>query len=461
VKHLASSNYVVYTYAAIAVERVLNLTDGQSQPLIPASAITALAEGLLEHLFQLIEKDPESQKVQENEFLMRCVMRVLIVIKDGIVPHTDMVLRHLIMITNIISSNPSNPRFYYYHFEAVGAFIRFSAPANPDKLEQAFYTPFIGILQGDVQEFIPYIFQLFAALLEANSSAILPSYYENLIAPVIMPVMWELRGNVPALVRLLSAIIPRGVQSIMKNNQVEPILGIFQKLISTKANEGYGFDLLETVVENFPPNILEQYFVPIMEIILTRLQSSKTENLTFRFVRFYHFFSARDEKGYSADLFIQITDQVQDGLFTQVYLSIILPETQKLARPLDRKTAVISLVKTLAHSMAFANRYKKGWGFTCEALLKLLELPPLPATKDDIIAEIDVDDMAFAVGFTQLNTVRTRPKDPWPETGSDLKTWTGKYLKEADKRHDGRIGGFINERLGEEAKAVLNSYMSA
>jgi exportin-2 (importin alpha re-exporter) len=60
-------------------------------------------------------------------------------------------------------------------------------------------------------------------------------------------------------------------------------------------------------------NILEQYFVPIMEIILTRLQSSKTENLTFRFVRFYHFFSARDEKGYSADLFIQITDQVQDG----------------------------------------------------------------------------------------------------------------------------------------------------
>jgi exportin-2 (importin alpha re-exporter) len=128
---------------------------------------------------------------------------------------------------------------------------------------------------------------------------------------------------------------------------------------------------------------------------------------------------------------------------------------------LDRKTAVISLVKTLAHSMAFANRYKKGWGFTCEALLKLLELPPLPATKDDIIAEIDVDDMAFAVGFTQLNTVRTRPKDPWPETGSDLKTWAGKYLKEADKRHDGRIGGFINERLGEEAKAVLNSYMSA
>lgn len=65
---------------------------------------------------------------------------------------------------------------------------------------------------------------------------------------------------------------------------------------------------------------------------------------------------------------------------------------------MDRKTAVVSFTKTLAHSEAFANRYKKGWGFTCEALLKLLELPPLPVTKDDIITEHDIEDMAFGVG---------------------------------------------------------------
>lgn len=28
---------------------------------------------------------------------------------------------------------------------------RFAAPANPDKLEQALYAPFAGILQNDVQ----------------------------------------------------------------------------------------------------------------------------------------------------------------------------------------------------------------------------------------------------------------------------------------------------------------------
>lgn len=48
-----------------------------------------------------------------------------------------------------------------------------------------------------------------------------------------------------------------------------------------------------------------------MQIILTRLQNSKTENLQIRFVRFYHFVSAHDDKGYSADFFVQVTDKVQ------------------------------------------------------------------------------------------------------------------------------------------------------
>lgn len=308
---------------------------------------------------------------------------------------------------------------------------------------------------------MPYVFQLFAALLEANQSATLPAYYQGLISPVLMPIMWDSKGNIPALVRLLSSIIPRGSQYIIEQNQIEPILGIFQKLVSTKINESLAFDLLEAVVSSFPPAALESYFVQIMQIILQRLQNSKTETLTLRFVRFYHFISAQDNKGFSADYFIQITDKVQEGLFTTLYLRIILDETQKLARPLERKTAILSFTKTLANSEAFATRYaQKGWGFTCTALLKLLELPPIPAAKDDIIADANTDDMAFGVGFTPLNTIRVVEKDPWPETGVDLKAWVGTYLKEADKKQNGRVSQFASERLDDQSKAVLGSYIS-
>ena len=66
-----------------------------------------------------------------------------------------------------------------------------------------------------------------------------------------MPVLWESKGNVPALVKLVTSIIPRGASEMARDGQVEPVLGVFQKLVSTKANESYGFDILESVIANF------------------------------------------------------------------------------------------------------------------------------------------------------------------------------------------------------------------
>lgn len=124
IQHLGSDNYVVYTYAAIAVERVLYLTDDAGNHVFTRADIEPFAKDLLEHLFKLVEKEQVPAKMQENEFLMRCIMRVLIVMKDGVLAFADSVLDHLVTITAVIKENPSNPRFYYYHFEALGALIR-------------------------------------------------------------------------------------------------------------------------------------------------------------------------------------------------------------------------------------------------------------------------------------------------------------------------------------------------
>ncbi|KAL8674355.1 MAG: hypothetical protein Q9168_001215 [Polycauliona sp. 1 TL-2023] len=460
VKHLGSSEYVVYTYAAIALERVLALTDTSKQAVIASSDVAPLSAQLLEHLFQLIERSPEPAKLQENEFLMRCVMRVLIVIRDGVVPITDMVLANFTKITRIISSNPANPRFYYYHFEALGAFIRFAAPLQPGTIENALFPIFLSILENEVQEFIPYVFQLFAALLEANSSGSLTAYYTSLVQPILNPHLWSSRGNIPALVRLVSSLMTRGASQIAQNKQLETILGIFQTLITNKANEIYGFELLESIMANFPPSTIEPYFVTILQLLFTRLQNSKTEAFSSRFVRFYHLVSSRTDSGLGADWFIKHANQVQDGLYVQLYLSIILPDTQKLARPLDRKMAVMSLCKTLTDSEAFAEKYKKGWGYTCEALLKLLENPPIVASTDETIADQDVDDMSFGVGFTQLQTIRRPGRDFWPEV-MDVKSWVGQELQRSNSKQGGKIKRFAEERLSQspEALQVLSTYM--
>jgi exportin-2 (importin alpha re-exporter) len=124
----------------------------------------------------------------------------------------------------------------------------------------------------------------------------------------------------------------------------------------------------------------------------------------------------------------------------------------------DRKTAVVSLTKTLTDSQAFVDRYPKGWNLTTQCLLELLVNPPVPATADDVIPDADVDDMSFGVGFTPLNTCKKQPKDPFPEI-TDVKAWVGHYLKEANTRHNGKVVKLVQERLAPDVKQALAQYL--
>ena len=463
IQNLASDNYVVYTYASIAVERVMSLTDGAGHRMFGKEQVLPFAKDLLNHLFHLMEKDPAPEKIQENEFLMRCAMRVLIVIQEGVLPIADNILEHLIKLTEVISANPSNPRFYYYHFEAMGALIKYAAPAQPEKYEEALYAPFAGILSNDIEEFKPYVFQLFAALLESRPTEGLSDYYKALITPILNHDLWLSRGNVPALARLLCAIIPRGAADIAAANQVEAILGVFQNLIAKKSKlESYAFDILEAVVSTFNGTELQNYFPTILTIVYSRLAAPNvTDAFKTRFVRFYHLVSALNDPkhGYGVDYFIAASDSVQEGAFVPLYLTIILKHTEKLAKPIDRKIAAISLTKTLCDSERFAVRYQKGWTFTAEALIKLLlNAPVITATSQEIV-EADVDDLSFGVGFTQLNTCKRQTKDLWPEI-ADVKAWVAQYytqggISKPETPDAATLKKWLDQRMSPEVKAAF------
>ncbi|KAI1331953.1 CAS/CSE protein [Xylariaceae sp. FL0255] len=460
IQNMGSSNYVVYTYAAIAVERLLFLTNESGARIFGRADIEPFAKDLLEHLFKLVEKENSPAKMQENEFLMRCIMRVLIVMNTGVLNFVDMVVDHLVAITNVIKANPSNPRFYYYHFEALGAIVSCGSPTGTSKLEDRLWEPFNLIIKEEVNEFIPYVLQLFAKLLELNPAGALPNHYQALMPPLMLGVTWETRGNVPGLTRLLAAIIPRAVQFIVSENQVQPILGIFQGLLGNKRTENDAFDLLEAVVTSIPKSTLEPYFKSVLELLFTKLQSNPSDSFKLRFVRFYHLVSAKVEAGLGADFFISQVDLVQNNLFVQIYLTIILPVSEQLIRPVDRKAAVISFAKSMGDSNAFAQRYVKGWRFTCEAMLKMLANPPKVTlgAGDDIVNEADVDDIGFGLGFTPLNTCKKGTRDDFPEV-QDVQQWVHQYLTDANVRHKGAVGGYMN-RLSDEGRQALAMYVS-
>lgn len=141
-------------------------------------------------------------------------------------------------------------------------------------------------------------------------------------------------------------------------------------------------------------------------------------------------------------------------MFVPIYKTIILPATATLSRPVDRKTAVVSFVTTLVASNAFADKYKKGWAFTAEALLKLLENPPVPAATDDVIVEQDVDDMSFGVGFTQLITLKKPARDLYPEI-TDVKAWVRQQMN----KNGPKVTAFAQERLSPDVQPIFAAYM--
>ena len=331
------------------------------------------------------------------------------------------------------------------------------------------------------------MFQLFAALLEPNSTGALPEHYQALLPPLLQLTTWEVRGNVPGYTRLLAAIIPRAASLIVAQNQVEPILGIFQYLVQGKKTEQNGFDILEAVVLSMPKyvfglflkkisgyvwhrrlttsprNVLEQYFTTILQVLLTKLDRETQETSPYRkrFVLFYHLVSAKTEAGLGADWFISQVDAIQSNIFTPIYLKTILPTSTQLIRPLDRKLAVISFAKTLAESQAFAERYKKGWGFTCQTMLTLLAnvVNVAGAGGDDVVQEADVDDIGFGLGFTPLSTCKKAARDEFPDV-QDAGQWVRQYLTQANAAKGGAIMG-STDRLSPEGQQAFAQFMTA
>ena len=147
-----------------------------------------------------------------------------------------------------------------------------------------------------------------------------------------------------------------------------------------------------------------------------------------------------------------------DSLYVQLYLTIILPGTPKLTRPLDRKVAIISCTRTLTKSKAFAEKYAKGWGYTCDRLRERLITPPVIGQTYDILLETDGDDSAFGGGFTPLVTIRKAGHDTWPNI-SNVKDFVSSELKAADAREKGQITRFVQERLSPESRQALLAYM--
>lgn len=90
-------------------------------------------------------------------------------------------------------------------------------------------------------------------MLELHQGEI-PLTYRTLLPFLLQPGSWQQKGSIPGLVRLLKGFLRRDTAQLVSTGQFTSVLAVVQqRLIPSKLNDSWGFELLQSVVQNIPP----------------------------------------------------------------------------------------------------------------------------------------------------------------------------------------------------------------
>lgn len=414
IRHLSASNIVVHTYAACAIEKILAMKGADNTPLVKVNDISPLTSDLLKGLFVCLNT-PGSE---ENEYVMKAIMRSFGILQEVIVPFLADLLPKLTEKLTVVSKNPSRPNFNHYLFETFALSIKIVCKTHKvavSSFEEALFPIFQEILQQDVLEFLPYVFQILALLLELRTTQDMPEAYLALFPCLLSSVLFERQANIHPLNRLLRAFISHGAHHIVAQDKTNGLLGVFQKLIASKANDHEGFLLLQSIIEYFAPNVLEPYMKQIFILLFQRLSSSKTTKFVKGLIVFFAYYIIR----YGSNSLVTIIDEIQPRMFGMVLERVLIVDMQKISGDIERKVTAVAMSNLLIDYPTMLERpYNTYYPRLLTTLVEFFELPQdqTTLTEDNILPETE-DAPGYQVGYSQLLCAKNPPKDPLEAIG--------------------------------------------
>lgn len=451
---LKAESQVVHTYAASAIERVLMVRQN-GNPVVLADDIKPYTEQLLTNLFGAFDHEGSA----ENEYIMKAVLRVMSLLKESVLQYLPIILTRLKEKLLMVAKNPSKPHFNHYLFEAICLIIKVGTKANPQNVtsfEEALFPPFQEILVADVQEFIPYVFQIMSMMLEIHTDC--PQPYVELFPFLLNHTLWERHGNIPPLTRLIQAFIEKGSKSIVQQEKLNPVLGVFQKLIASKSNDHYGFYIIQSLVEHMEPAALSQYMKTIFIKLFNRLTKFKTTKFVKGILVFLNLYAAQ----YGGPALVEIIDSIQTKLFAMVLEKLYIADVQKVSGTLEKKICAVGMIKLLTETPAMLGAdYKQFWVPLLQALIGLFELP-----EDDTIPDdehfIEIEDIeGYQTAYSQLAFAGKHETDPFKGAIPDAKMYLARSLQKLSTAQPGQITPLISSQLDPKATQFLNGYLQA
>ena len=232
-----SESFLIRSFSAWTLEKFLSIRESNEKNtlLLTPDHLQEFGEKLFVVLFAIIGEEGDEDE-GDNEYVMKAIMMYLLLMKDNLEDIIDSILDSLNNTLARICHNPKNPHFSHYLFESVCIIVRAGCESESnslawrEKYESIIFEPFQEVLALDIVEFLPYVFQILSLLLSYyQDDEEMPQQFQALLPPLLTPECWERRGNIPALVSLLSSYISHNSsQYLMDSNSFLPICGIFQ-----------------------------------------------------------------------------------------------------------------------------------------------------------------------------------------------------------------------------------------
>jgi len=430
-KYLTHELFIVHTYAALAIERILYMCF-KAKALEFIATLGPSVEQILSGLFKILESGNKSDS--DNKYVMRAVLRVVSTCRSHMQPHVQLMLQRITGTLQKHYKNPLNPNFTHNLFETMASLVSTFCTANRaavQDFEKFLFPVFQAIVQEEDHVYTPYVFQVMAQLLEFNQGS-LNEFYKNTLDFILLAKVWKERGNVPALIRVISAYLRIDVKYVLDNNKLAPILGIFQKLISSTALTHHAFMLLEAIILYVPPEALAQpiggqHVLPIIfRLLFGRLTSEKLSiSFNNHFIVFLSFLIGKR----GVDFTIQTMNGIQANSFQAVFKKFVLPKFKGVSGTLERKMLTIGMSKLLTECKdMLGGSLSEYWGKTLSALLEMLSkgtdltVDTAPSAEGTQIVKVIPDETvsnAYSTVFSPLiHGVKAELVDPFAEVKS-------------------------------------------
>ncbi|XP_074642803.1 exportin-2-like [Tubulanus polymorphus] len=454
VKHLPAKSHVVHSYAAYALERLLTVKGAHGGPAVSKQTILdGNIKELLQNLFSVMDQSGS----EENEYAMKALMRTFSLLQESVLPYVSIIMENLAQKLIVVSKNPSKPHFNHYLFESLCVVIRSTCKVQPTAVstfEGVLFSSFEKIIQEDVQEFIPYVFQIMSLLLEMHCVGV-PDVYMTIFPFLLTPDLWERLGNIPPLVRLLQAFIEKGANQIPAD-KVSGLLGVFQKLLASKSNDHEGFYLINAMIEHLPQNIMGQYLKQVFILLFKRLMGSKTTKFVKSLIVFFCLYSIT----YGGSSLIEMIDGIQENFFGTVIEKVLISDVQKISGRIEKKICAVGLTKILTEAPVMLQSYDKFWAPLLQTLIGLFELPEDTTIPDDEhFIEIE-DTSGYQTSYSRLMFAGKSERDPCHAV-ADMKLNLAKSLEKLSIGNPGKLQPLISSSLQPEAFNFLQHYLNA